>query len=143
MQHPPHELDKTLLFGCASLLDQVDKKVLVLLRDKRTLIGILRTCDQFNNLVLHESVERICVGKKYGDIERGLFIVRGDNVVLVGEIDPAKEGAPNLTKVPIEVILDAQRLEQEERVVKEEKRIKAFKERGMLYQNDQLGGDDG
>jgi len=141
MQQGPHELDKTLLNGCASLLDQVDKKVLVLLRDKRTLIGILRTCDQFNNLVLHESVERICVGNKYGDIERGLFIVRGDNVVLVGEIDPSKEGAANLTKVPIEVILDAQRLEQEERVLKEERRIKALKERGLFCQNDQLGDD--
>lgn len=38
------------------------------------------------NLVLHQTVERIHVGKKYGDIPRGIFVVRGENVVLLGEI---------------------------------------------------------
>lgn len=55
--------------------------------------------------------------------------------------DPLKEGAPNLTKVPIEMILDAQRLEQEERTAKDERRTKAMKERGLFLQNDQLGDD--
>ena len=38
------------------------------------------------NLVLHRTIERIHVGKKYGDIPRGVFIVRGENVVLLGEV---------------------------------------------------------
>lgn len=38
------------------------------------------------NLVLHQTVERIHVGRKYGDIPRGIFVVRGENVVLLGEI---------------------------------------------------------
>lgn len=38
------------------------------------------------NLVLHRTIERIHVGKKYGDIPRGIFIVRGENVVLLGEV---------------------------------------------------------
>lgn len=38
------------------------------------------------NLVFHQTVERIHVGKKFGDIPRGIFIVRGENVVLLGEI---------------------------------------------------------
>lgn len=59
---------------------------MVLLRDGRTLIGILRSVDQFANLVLHCTIERIHVGKEYGDISRGVFIVRGENVVLLGEI---------------------------------------------------------
>lgn len=59
---------------------------MVLLRDGRTLIGYLRSVDQFANLVLHRTIERIHVGKEYGDIERGVFIVRGENVVLLGEI---------------------------------------------------------
>ena len=33
------------------------------------------------------TIERIYVGRKYGDIPRGVFIVRGENVVLLGEID--------------------------------------------------------
>ena len=59
---------------------------MVLLRDGRTLIGYLRSVDQFANLVLHRTIERIHVGKAYGDIPRGVFIVRGENVVLLGEI---------------------------------------------------------
>ena len=38
------------------------------------------------NLVLHRTIERIHVGKKYGDIPRGIFVVRGENVVLLGEV---------------------------------------------------------
>ena len=49
--------------------------------DLRTLIGYLRSVDQFANLVLHRTIERIHVGSEYGDIPRGIFIVRGENVV--------------------------------------------------------------
>lgn len=50
-----------------------------------------RTIDQFANLVLHETLERIYVDKFYGDIHRGIFLIRGENVVLVGEIDEEKD----------------------------------------------------
>lgn len=59
---------------------------MVYLRDGRTLIGYLRSVDQFANLVLHRTIERIHVGNRYGDIERGVFVIRGENVVLLGEI---------------------------------------------------------
>ena len=36
--------------------------------------------------MLHRTIERIYVGDKYGDIARGIFIVRGENVALCGEI---------------------------------------------------------
>lgn len=64
----------------------VTEKLMVLLRDGRTLIGYLRSVDQFANLVLHKTIERIHVGNEYGDIPRGIFIIRGENVVLLGEI---------------------------------------------------------
>lgn len=57
-----------------------------MLRDGRTLIGILRSVDQFANLVMHKTIERIHAGQKYGDIPRGIFVVRGENVVLLGEV---------------------------------------------------------
>ena len=38
------------------------------------------------NLVLQDTIERIHVGNMYGDITRGIFLVRGENVVLLGEI---------------------------------------------------------
>ena len=38
------------------------------------------------NLLLQDTIERIYVEKKYGDIPRGIFLVRGENVSLLGEI---------------------------------------------------------
>ncbi|KAJ2161519.1 SM-like, degradation of cytoplasmic mRNAs and positively regulates transcription initiation, partial [Coemansia sp. RSA 521] len=42
-----------------SLVDSLDKKLLVVLRDGRKIIGVLRSYDQFANLVLQDSLERI------------------------------------------------------------------------------------
>jgi len=138
-QQAQHELDPTILIGCANLLDEIDKRMLVVLRDGRTLIGILRSVDQFANLILHQAVERIHVGNCYGDIPRGVFLVRGDNVVLLGEIDKEKEETSNLKCVAVDTILAAQREEQEERSVKETKRNEALKQRGMTYLADAGG----
>ncbi|KAE8619505.1 hypothetical protein XENTR_v10009819 [Xenopus tropicalis] len=117
--------------GTASLIEDIDKKHLVLLRDGRTLIGYLRSIDQFANLVLHQTVERIHVGKKYGDIPRGIFVVRGENVVLLGEIDLEKESDTPLLQVSIEEILEDQRVEQQSKNEAEKLKVQALKERGL------------
>ncbi|KAJ4445521.1 SM-like, degradation of cytoplasmic mRNAs and positively regulates transcription initiation [Periplaneta americana] len=127
--------------GTATLLEELDKKLMVLLRDGRTLIGYLRSVDQFANLVLHRTIERIHVGKEYGDIPRGVFIVRGENVVLLGEIDKDKGGDLPLQQVSVDDILDAQRREQEAKQDQEKLLAKALKERGLHYIPD-LSHDD-
>ncbi|KAF2403699.1 Sm-like ribonucleoprotein [Trichodelitschia bisporula] len=71
----------------AQLLDLTDKKLMVVLRDGRKLIGVLRSWDQFANLVLQDTVERIFVQRVWGEMRRGLYLVRGENVLLLGEID--------------------------------------------------------
>ena len=121
--------------GTASLLEELDKRLMVLLRDGRTLIGYLRSVDQFANLVLHRTVERIHVGSEYGDIQRGIFVVRGENVVLLGEMDDEKEEAAGsrITKVGLEEILEAQSRQQAEKEEQEKLRAKIFKERGLAY----------
>ncbi|XP_074593398.1 U6 snRNA-associated Sm-like protein LSm1 [Brevipalpus obovatus] len=101
----------TYLTGATSLINDVDKKMMVLLRDGRTLIGFLRSVDQFANLVMHRTIERIHVKDKYGDIDIGLILIRGENVVLCGEIDVEKEIHSPLTKVAAEEILDLQQSE--------------------------------
>ncbi|XP_060576592.1 U6 snRNA-associated Sm-like protein LSm1 [Ruditapes philippinarum] len=117
--------------GTASLIEEIDKKLLVVLRDGRTLIGILRSIDQFANLVLHRTIERIHVGRKYGDIPRGIFIVRGENVVLLGEVDVENENSLPLDEVPIDEILEMQREEQIQKQLEEERKRKALIDRGM------------
>lgn len=38
------------------------------------------------NLVLERTIERIYVGNQYAEKALGLFLVRGDNIVLLGSI---------------------------------------------------------
>lgn len=91
--------------------------------------------DQFANLVLHQTIERIHVGKCYGDIPRGVFVVRGENVVLLGEIDAEKTepGKLGLQEVSLEEILEKQAVHQAEKEEADRIRAKAFKERGLTY----------
>ncbi|EDW00958.1 U6 snRNA-associated Sm-like protein LSm1 [Drosophila grimshawi] len=133
--------DLNPLAGTAHLLEEVDKKLMVLLRDGRTLIGYLRSVDQFANLVLQRTIERIHVGNEYGDIPRGVFIIRGENVVLLGEIDREKEQKLPLKEISVDAILDAQRREQEQRQEKHRLVSKALKERGLAVNADIINED--
>lgn len=87
----PSDLDAFKLPGAASLYEQLDKLVLVCLRDGRTFYGWLRSFDQYANLVLDNTVERLHDGDSYADIQIGIFVIRGENVMLLGEVDEKKE----------------------------------------------------
>lgn len=79
--------------------------MLVILRDGKKLQGVLRSYDQFGegficirrlfliqqiipqaNLVLEDTYERIYHGTDFAERWIGVFVVRGENVVLLGEI---------------------------------------------------------
>jgi len=117
--------------GTASLLSSIDKKLLCVLRDGRKLIGYLRSIDQFANLVLQDTIERIYVGDCFGDIDRGIYLVRGENVVLLGEIDSMKDENQDLREVSVDEILVAQRQEHLKREEEEKLRNKILLDRGL------------
>ncbi|XP_061115530.1 U6 snRNA-associated Sm-like protein LSm1 isoform X2 [Conger conger] len=99
--------------------------------DERSLGFFEALTSLVSNLVLHQTVERIHVGKKYGDIPRGIFIVRGENVVLLGEIDLEKECDTVLQQVSIEEILEEQRAQQQAKQEAEKAKLQALKDRGL------------
>eukprot|EP01117_Protostelium_nocturnum_P015898 TRINITY_DN619_c0_g3_i1.p1 TRINITY_DN619_c0_g3~~TRINITY_DN619_c0_g3_i1.p1 ORF type:complete len:102 (-),score=33.36 TRINITY_DN619_c0_g3_i1:404-709(-) len=74
--------------GTASLVEEVDKRLMVTLRDGLKLFGTLRSFDQFANIVLEDTKERIYIEdqKSYGERSVGIRLIRGENVVLLGEI---------------------------------------------------------
>ncbi|KAG9235477.1 hypothetical protein BJ875DRAFT_270470 [Amylocarpus encephaloides] len=96
---PSQQLPPQMFTTAAQLLDLTDKKLMVALRDGRKLIGVLRSWDQFANLILQYTIERLYVPPSpatddrglYADSPRGTFLVRGENVLLLGEIDLDKE----------------------------------------------------
>lgn len=91
------------------------EKLLLVLRDGRKLLGVLRTWDQFANLVLTDTRERYFVTvpasgtppsstedpaaasqprRLYCDIPRGTYLVRGENVLVLGEVDLDRDDEP-------------------------------------------------
>ena len=73
-----------------SLEEELDKEVVVVLRDGKKLIGYLRTFDQFGNLMLERCSMRIIVNTYYADVYQGVMIVRGENILLFGSLDESK-----------------------------------------------------
>eukprot|EP01132_Coremiostelium_polycephalum_P003709 gene3709-4621_t len=84
------------------------------------------------NIILQETIERVYVGDCYSDKYLGLFFIRGDNVVILGEIDPEKEvKEKQLTKVSWEEIQKALQLEKEKRDEEEQLKRRVMAESGL------------
>lgn len=87
----PYGYVPAYLPGSASLVEELDKQLMIVLRDGRHLVGKLRSFDQFSNMVMEDTSERhICCknGVSYfNDVPLGLYVVRGDSMVLLGQID--------------------------------------------------------
>jgi len=112
-----------------ALVDCVDKKILVVLRDGRKLIGVLRSYDQFANLVIDMTVERTHLGRYYADKPVGVMVIRGENVVLMGEIDLDVEDEVPLQPVPLKELQAPVKQEVESRKKRESERTKVLFEK--------------
>ncbi|GMI06997.1 hypothetical protein TrLO_g13205 [Triparma laevis f. longispina] len=87
----------------SSLEELVGKKVSVVCGDGRNLIGILKGYDQVQNLVLSETHERsYSMEAPVELIDLGLYIVRGDNLALIGELDEAEDAKMDLNSIRAE-----------------------------------------
>ncbi|KAI9777349.1 MAG: SM-like, degradation of cytoplasmic mRNAs and positively regulates transcription initiation [Geoglossum umbratile] len=141
------QLPPQMFTTAAQLLDLTDsevplsnprtEKLLVSLRDGRKLIGVLRSWDQFANLLLQDTIERIYVQTFYADNPQGVYVVRGENVLLLGEIDLDKEDdipAP-YQKAPLEQVLALQKKEKEERKRSDKARQRKLMELGFEVEN--------
>ncbi|GME41609.1 hypothetical protein GTA08_BOTSDO00507 [Neofusicoccum parvum] len=133
------QLPPQMFTTAAQLLDLTDKKLMVALRDGRKLIGVLRSWDQFGmeascaNLVLQDTIERIFVQNLYADINRGVFLVRGENVLLLGEIDLDKDDyiPEPFEQAPVEQVFALQKQEIEERKKRDKLRRKNLQAHGF------------
>jgi len=94
--------------------------MLVILRDGRKLHGVLRSYDQFANLVLEDTVERIYHGSAFAESWHGLFLIRGENVVLMGEIDLDREEDVPLKQVDYNILAAYHKQETETKKEREE-----------------------
>ena len=83
-----------------TLAQLLGKKVSIITCDGRNLCGVLKGYDRATNLAIadcHEKVYSMVEGVEV--IELGLFVIRGDNVSIVGEIDLEMEASVDLRVV--------------------------------------------
>jgi len=130
---PVPQLPPQMFTTAAQLLDLTDKKLMVALRDGRKIIGVLRSWDQFGNLVLQDTMERIYGQNLFADIPRGVFLIRGENVLLLGEIDLDKEDdiPEGYQQAPVEEVFAIKKKEQEERKRKDKARLEKLRTYGF------------
>lgn len=130
-------LDQYNFTTTAAIVGSVDRKIFVLLRDGRMLFGVLRTFDQYANLILQHCVERIYLteSNQYAEEPRGLFMVRGENVVMLGEVDIDREDQPLEAMERIRFSDAARRKSQEDetRFKRETAKGKQLARYGLLY----------
>lgn len=77
------------------LLDFVNKRVGVITNDGRMLVGNMLGYDQVCNIVLDKCVERVFEPSQpmqtISSDSLSTFIIRGDDIALIGEIDNEKD----------------------------------------------------
>ncbi|OAX42443.1 Sm-like ribonucleo protein [Rhizopogon vinicolor AM-OR11-026] len=89
----------------SSLQGYVDRRVLLILQDGRAIVGVLAGYDQKSNVVLSDSKERIySMDDGVEEVDLGLYLVKGDMIVLIGEIDEAIDQAVDLASIRAEPI---------------------------------------
>ncbi|KAH7910267.1 Sm-like ribonucleoprotein [Hygrophoropsis aurantiaca] len=87
----------------SSLQGYVDRRVLLILQDGRAIAGVLVGFDQKSNVVLSDSIERVySMEEGVEEIPLGLYLVKGDMIVLIGEIDDAVDTAVDLSTIHAE-----------------------------------------
>ena len=83
--------------------------------------------------MLQDTIERLFVQNLYADIERGLFLIRGENVLLLGEIDLDKdEYIPEpFEQAPVEKVFALKKAEDQEKKSADKKKHKKLGELGF------------
>lgn len=94
--------------GDAGLSAYVNTTICVVTNDGRAIVGLLRGYDQATNLILDECHERVFSVKQ--GVERlalGLYVIRGDNIAVVGEVDEDRDETTDWQRIraaPLPVI---------------------------------------
>ncbi|KAF8648404.1 hypothetical protein AX16_006313 [Volvariella volvacea WC 439] len=84
----------------SSLQGYVDRRVLLTLQDGRIIIGTMAGYDQKSNVVLSDSKERVfSMDEGVEEIPLGLYLVKGDMIVLIGQLDEEIDKATDLSTI--------------------------------------------
>ena len=84
----------------------IPEKLFIVTSDGRTIVGTLLGNDQVQNLILNDAMERVySADASVEEVTLGLYVIRGDNLCLVGEYDETKINDEERVPEPIKPVL--------------------------------------
>ena len=87
----------------------IDTNISVITNDGRVFVGLLKGFDQTINIVMENCHERVYhEDEGVESVTLGLYVIRGDNIAVVGEIDEEVEQRIDLASVraaPLKVLV--------------------------------------
>ncbi|KAG8373548.1 hypothetical protein BUALT_Bualt11G0036000 [Buddleja alternifolia] len=87
------------MFVTAEHVEQIET-ISIITNDGRNIVGVLKGFDQATNIILDESHERVYSTKEgVQQLVLGLYIIRGDNISIVGELDEELDASLDLSKL--------------------------------------------
>lgn len=87
----------------SALESYVNRTVSIVTADGRIIVGTLKGFDQTINLILDESHERVySTTQGVEQVILGLYIIRGDNVAVIGEIDDDADNGLDFNNIKAE-----------------------------------------
>jgi len=86
--------------GGPLLESMLETQVSVITNDGRVFVGALKGFDQTVNIVLHECQERVYSSTAGVEtVSLGLYVIRGENICVIGEVDEEVDSRINLATV--------------------------------------------
>ncbi|KAK9834122.1 hypothetical protein WJX84_008294 [Apatococcus fuscideae] len=84
----------------AGLADLVGVTISVITNDGRNIVGTLKGYDQATNVILDDCHERVYSTKTgVEQLVLGLYVIRGDNIAVVGEVDDELDSQIDLGQI--------------------------------------------
>ena len=86
----------------SALEPYVNQTVSVITADGRNIVGVLRGFDQTINVILDDCHERVYSNPGIEKVPLGLYIIRGDNVAVIGNVNEEKDSRLILSSIKAE-----------------------------------------
>ncbi|KAK9821542.1 hypothetical protein WJX74_009578 [Apatococcus lobatus] len=84
----------------AGLAELVGVTISVITNDGRNIVGTLKGYDQATNVILDDCHERVYSTKTgVEQLVLGLYVIRGDNIAVVGEVDDELDSQIDLSQI--------------------------------------------
>lgn len=84
----------------AILEPMISHRISVVTNDGRVFVGVLKGFDQSTNVVLEECEERVYhQDSGVQQLQLGVYLIRGDNIAVVGEVDVDVDARISLSSV--------------------------------------------